>query len=282
MSNFKIFADSCCDYPDETRDISWITKIPLTIGLDGVDYRDDENLDCLELLKKMDATPSAPKSACPSSGDYFDAFNCEADDIYAVTLSEQLSGSYNSARLGAEMLKENNSNKNIYVFNSCSAASAEVAICLKIKELASKGLEFNEVVAQVESYIDSLTTLFVLQDLSVFRKSGRLNHLQSIITSTLRLKLVMFADPDGKIGVKAKALTTSKAISKLIENVQKKSKEIDPASRILVITHCNCYDRAKIVCDDIMNSCKFNLAIICRASGISTIYANSGGVIVSF
>jgi len=282
MSNFKIFADSCCDYTDETYDISWITKIPLTISLDGVDYRDDENLDCLELINKMAATQSAPKSACPASGDYFDKFNCEADDVYAVTLSEQLSGSYNSARLGAEMLKEKDINKNIHVFNSRSAACGEVAICLKIKELASKGLDFNEVVSQVECYIDSLTTLFVLQDLSVFRKSGRLNHLQSIITSTLRLKLVMGAESDGKIGVRGKALTTSKAISKMIEIAEKKSKEIDPLNRILVITHCNCYDRAKKVCDDIMSSCKFSLAIICRSSGISTIYANSGGVIVSF
>jgi len=282
MSNFKVFSDSCCDYPVETCDISWITKIPLTIGLDGVDYRDDEKLDCLELLKKMDATESAPKSACPSSGDYFDAFNCEADDIYVVTLSELLSGSYNSARLGADMLKENDANKNIYVFNSRSAACGQVVICLKIKELASKELEFNQVVSQVESYIDSLETLFVLEDLSVLRKNGRLSHLQAIITSTLKLKLVMGAEPDGSVGVRGKALTTSKALSKLIEIVVNKSKEFDPAERILVITHCNCYDRAKKVCDDIMNSCKFSLAVVCRASGISTIYANSGGVIVSF
>ncbi|MDD4698655.1 MAG: DegV family protein [Oscillospiraceae bacterium] len=282
MSNFKIFADSCCDYPDETCDISWLTKIQLTIGLDGVEYRDDDKLDCLDLLKKMDASDSAPKSACPSSGDYFDAFNCGVDDIYVVTLSEKLSGSYNSARLGADLLKESDANKNIYVFNSRSAACGEVDICLKINELASKGLEFNQVVSQVESFIDSLETMFVLEDLSVFRKSGRLNHLQAIVTSTLKLKMVMGAEPDGSIAVRAKALTTSKALSKLVELVIKKSKEFDPASRILVITHCNCYDRAKKVCDDIMESCKFNFSVICRASGISTIYANDGGIIVSF
>lgn len=282
MSNYKIYADSCCDYPDDALDISWITKIPLTISLDGVDYRDDDKLDCLDLLNKMKLSDSAPKSACPSSGDFFDAFNCEANDIYVVTLSEKLSGSYNSARLGAELLKENVESKNIYVFNSRSAACGELAICLKIKELAEKGLEFNEVVSQVESYIDSLSTLFVLEDLSVFRKNGRLNHLQALITSTLKLKMVMGAEPDGNIGVKGKALTTTKALSKLIELVVNKSKEFDPAVRTLVITHCNCYDRAKKVCDDIMESCKFSFSVICHSSGISTIYANAGGIIVSF
>ena len=121
---------------------------------------------------------------------------------------------------------------------------------------------------------------FIYPDIHIFNKKGI--EIPLSYKSTLKLKMVMGAEPDGSVAVRAKALTTSKAISKLVELVIKKSKEIDITGRALVITQCNCYDRAKKVCDDIMDSCKFNISVVCRASGISTIYANDGGIIVSF
>lgn len=280
--NYKIIGDSCCDYSEYSSGLSWLKRIPLTISLKGKQFIDNEELDCLGLISEMKMSLEPPKSACPSPGLYLEAFEGNFKDVYVVTLSAKLSGSYNSAMVAKKMYLEHNKNKNIYVFNSKSAAAGQVAICLKIKELADKGLSFEEVVIEVEKFIQEMTTLFVLEDLDVLRKNGRLTHLQSIITGTLKIKMVMAGESDGTIGVRGKAITTSGALKKMVDIIKKKCEDAQLKERLLVITHCNCLEKANKLKEQIMSFDTFKEAVICRAGGISTIYANSGGIIVSF
>ena len=63
-----------------------------------------------------------PKSSCPSPEKYMEKYDCDVDRVYAVTLSAELSGSYNSAVLGMNLYHEEHGEKNIHVFNSCSAS----------------------------------------------------------------------------------------------------------------------------------------------------------------
>ena len=93
------------------------------------------------------------KSSCPSPERYLEAYTCEAENVYAVTLSAELSGSYNSAELGKKLYKEEKGEKNIYVFNSRSASIGETLIALKIEECEKEGLGFQQVIEKVEAYI---------------------------------------------------------------------------------------------------------------------------------
>lgn len=280
--SFQIIGDSCCDYPYLEDDYTWIKRVPLSIELDGETFIDDETLRCSMLISKMAASRNAPKSACPSPGSYFEAYDCGVDDVYVVTLSDKLSGSYNSAVVGANMFKESHPDKNIFVFSSKSASAGQIAICHKILSMANAGLAFDEVVTKTLEFINGLSTYFLLETLEVFRKNGRLNHLQSIITGALKIKLVMGGDETGNICVRGKALSMNSAVAKMADLIAERSKNQDISDRILCITHCQCPDRARAARDSIMAKVPFKDSIILKAGGISTIYANDGGIIVAY
>ncbi len=282
MSNYIIIGDSCCDRTEDGR-LNFITRVPLTIQLGGNEYIDDEALDCAALINKIAMSPQAPKSACPAPSSFMDAIG-EHDDAYIVTLSEKVSGTYNSAVLGATMAKEENPKLNVHVFNSHSAAAGEIAVCCKIKELVEQGLPFDAVVERVDRYIQRLTTLFVLETLDVFRKNGRLSHLQAIATAALKIRLIMGADDNGAIVIRGKALTMSRALKVLVEQVKTRYEQLSESGHeILYITHCACRERADELKTAIMKVCPaIRDIVICTAGGISTIYANAGGVIIGF
>jgi len=280
--SFQIIGDSCCDYPYLEDDFTWLKRVALTIDLDGETFVDDETLRCSMLLSKMAASRNAPKSACPSPGSYYEAYDCGADDIYVVTLSDKLSGSYNSAVVAAHMFEESHPEKNIFVFSSRSASAGQIAICQNIHALATAGVPFAEIVSQTLEFINNLTTYFLLETLEVFRKNGRLNHLQSIITGALKLKLIMGGDETGNICVRGKALSMDRAVSKMSELIAERCKNLDMSTRMLYITHCKCPDRARQERDAILEKVGFKGCQILKAGGISTIYANAGGIIVAY
>lgn len=279
---FQIIGDSCCDYPYLEDDFPWLKRVPLTIELDGEIYVDNAELRTAGLISKMAASFNAPKSACPAPGVYFDTYDCGAEDIYVVTLSDKLSASYESAVIAANMFKEEYPERNIFVFSSRSAAAGEVAVCEKIFELASSGLVFDEVVKETLKFVDELSTYFILENLEVFRKNGRLNHLQAIVTGALRLKLIMGGDETGNICVRGKALTMDRAITSMADMIAKRFKPEEVQDKRLYITQCQCPERARKVKDEIISRRQFKDVLIMRSSGISTIYANKGGFIVSF
>ena len=280
--SFQIIGDSCCDYPYLEDDYTWLIRVPLTIELDDEIFVDDKNLRSSILISKMAASRNAPKSACPAPGTYLEAYECGADEVYVVTLSDKLSGSYNSAVIAANMFSENHPDKKVFVFSSHSASAGQLAICNKIRSLALEGVPFDDIVKQTLEFINNITTYFILETLEVFRKNGRLNHLQSIITGALKLKLVMGGDKNGNICVRGKALSMDRVIIKMAEQIAEKCKGMDMSGRTLFITHCKCPDRARYASEQIMQRVNFKDCKIFKAGGISTIYANSGGMIIAY
>ena len=102
---------------------------------------------------------------------------------------------YNCAQQAKVLLEEESPERNVHVFNSCSASSGEVLIALKIQELAASGMPFKHVVREVEQFIYRMQTLFVLESLENLRKNGRLTKMQAVVTSALRIKLFCGATP---------------------------------------------------------------------------------------
>lgn len=189
--SYKIIIDSCGEFLDEWKDDERFESVPLTLNVGGETVIDDDTFDQAEFLKKVAACPECPKSACPSPERYMKAYECEADHIYAVTLSSELSGSYNSAVLGKDLFLEENPGRNVYVFNSRSASVGETLIGIKIQECEEAGCSFRETVERVEKYIAEQNTFFVLDDLETLRKNGRLSRVKSLVASALKIKPVM-------------------------------------------------------------------------------------------
>lgn len=278
MSKYKIIGDSCTDLTDEMMRSGCFVKVPLTIEVGPDTIIDDATFDQKKLLEKMAAWHDAPKTACPSPAQYLAQFE-EGKDNYVVTLTARLSGSYNAAVQAASIYKEEGGKANVYVFNSRSASSGQVQIALLVRDLCEKGLAFEEVVEQVEAYISRMQTLFVLENLENLRKNGRLTKVQAIVTGALRVKLFMGATREGEIEKLGQGLSTKQTIARMISAVVA---DEDHVGRRLVISHCNCIERAAYLREQFMERCKFSEIILVPMHGISTVYAYDGGTIIAY
>lgn len=276
--SYKIVVDSCCDLPANYRKDSRFQVIPLILQIDEHIIVDDETFDQADYLAKVAASENCAKTACPSPELYMDSYHCEADDIYVVTLSSQLSGSYNSALLGKNLYHEEYGDKNIYIADSLSACCGEAQIAIKLMELAESGMPFNDVVTEIEKYRDELLTYFVLDSLETLRKNGRLTGMKAFVASTLNIKPVC-AGVKGEIVQKSQGIGMRKALMKMTELVA--GEIINPEQKRLMITHVDCYERACVVRDLLLKKIPFKDAIIVDAAGVATTYAGDGGIVVT-
>ena len=277
--SYKIAIDSCGELLNEWKDDERIEAVPLTLMVGGESIIDDETFDQKDFLKKVAACPECPKSACPSPERYMKAYECEADHIYAVTLSSELSGSYNSAVLGKSLFLEDNPGKKIHVFNSCSASVGETLLAKKIQECEEAGMEFEQVVETVDAYIESQHTYFVLENLETLRKNGRLSRVKALVASALKIKPVMGATPEGTICQLDQARGINKALVKMVDYV--KEGENNSSDKILAISHCNCPERVQMVKEALLERMQVKDVIILDTAGVSSMYANDGGIIVA-
>ena len=277
--SFHIVCDSCTDLTEEDLKKGCYTLVPLTLLVDGEEIIDDETFDQADFLAKVAASKESVKSACPAPESYMEAYS-KADDIYVVTLSAELSGSYNSAVLGKNLYEEENGTKNIHVVNSRGAATTQVLIARKLNEYASQGMTFEEVVDKIEEYTTSLRTYFVLETLEVLRKNGRLSRLSATIAGALNIKPVMIGTRDGVIQKAAQARGMKKALAKMVEHMGSEGRDL--TRRQFVISHCNCYERAVYVKELIKKHLHAEDVDIVDTKGVSSLYACDGGIIVSY
>ena len=185
--NFKIVADSCCDLNDKFEYREKIELIPLTLTVNGEDIVDDSTFNQKSFLEKVSRATEEPKSSCPSPERYRQAYEGDYDCVFVVTLSANLSGSYNSAEVGRNMYYEEHPNdkKKIHVFDSCSASVGETLMVLKIIQYAKEGKSFEEIVQEVTKFRTGRSTFFVIESLETLRKNGRLTGLTAVIASEI-------------------------------------------------------------------------------------------------
>ena len=277
--SFSVIVDSCCDLTPEQRGTGLYTSIPLTIHVGGPELRDDDQLDTQLLSDAIALCGEAAHTSCPAPADYLAAYEAAQGDIYVVTLSALLSGSHNSAWQAAHLFREEHPERKIHVFNSCSASAGETLAAGEIARLAGQGLPFAQVVLEADRYISSMNTLFVLENLDTLKKAGRLTKTQALITGALRVKLVMGSTPEGEIRKHTQALSIRQALAKL---VQLMAQDDSHRGKTLCIAHCLCHDRAEHLRMLARKSCDFARIILTETRGISTFYANIGGIVAAY
>lgn len=276
--SYRIIGDSCTDLPLELKNNENIKLVPLTIQIEEETIVDDQTFNQIEFLRKMAESKNCPKSSCPSPERFIQEFD-GADDIYVITLSSKLSGSYNSAELAKKLYLEEHPNKNIVIFDSLSASVGQTLIAMKIMQLVEEGKQFDEVVSIVTDYRDSMRTKFVLETLDTLRKNGRLNNLTAVICSALNIKPIMGAE-EGTIIKLDQARGVERALQKMIKFIE--DDVIGAKDRILGIAHCNNFERAIYVKEEILKRIPFAKCFIANTAGIASLYANEGGIIVCY
>lgn len=278
--SYKIVVDSCCELPEEYKNDPRFQTIPLGLQVDDWHIMDDENFNQAEFLQRVASAKDCPKSSCPSPEKFMESYNVDAEHVYGVTLTAKLSGSYNSAVLGKNLYEETYGEKKIHVFDSKSASCAESLIALKVMDLEESGkYTFEEIVEKVEEFRDKMQTYFVLDNLDFLKKNGRLTGLKALAATTLNIKPVLKAI-DGEIAQAGQAVGVKKALAKLADMIVEKMEKT--GHDMMVITHCNNYQRAEIVRDMILKKTDLiKKVIIMDTAGVASLYAADGGVIVA-
>lgn len=280
---YKIVIDSCGDLTTELKNDERIESIPLELQVGEYRTWDDESFDQADFLKRVAACSQCPKSSCPSPERYMESYVTNAPDVYVITLSSNLSGSYNSAVLGKNLYHEKYGEKNIHVIDSCSASIGQTQIALKIMELAEEGKGFEEIVKLAESFRDAQDTYFVLDNLETLRKNGRLSNVKAMVASTLSIKPIMGSTDEGTIVQLGQSIGMKKALQKMTDMIVKKiMTEIEaPEKARIMISHCNCPERAEHTKQLLEERVKVKEILIVDTAGISSMYANDGGIIVT-
>ena len=276
--SYKVIIDSCGELTEDMKRSGCFETASLTIDVNGHHIVDDETFDQAQFLKYVAESPEGAKSSCPSPERYMEGYHCDAERVYAVTLSSELSGSYNSAVLGKNLYHEEYGEKDIYVFNSKSASIGETLIGLKIKECEDQEMGFQDTIDTVEAYISEQHTYFVLETLETLKKNGRLTGIKALVATALNIKPVMGSTPEGTIQQLGQGRGMKKALVKMTDKLLLDAGETK--NRILAISHCNCPERAESIKQQLLAKAEFKEVIVIDTAGISSMYASDGGVIM--
>ena len=282
---YKIIGDSCLDLTEELKKDPGFQMIPLTLQVGNVQVIDDETFDQSAFIEMVKACPECPKTACPSPESFKKAYEeADADAVFVITLSNHLSGSYNSAVLAKELYEEEKQEagepvtKKIAVIDSLSASSGELDQALYIRDLCEQGLDFETVAEMAEAYSHRMKTYFVLETLDTLRKNGRLSGLQAFFATALNIKPVMGAE-EGVIIKLDQARGINKALQRMCDIAVKETG--DTSGKRVVICHVNHQERALYVKAELEKRASFKEIVITEAAGVATVYANDGGIILA-
>ena len=278
-----ILADSCCDLSPELLKKTQAKIAPLTITIDDTHYVDDGTVDIPPYLAAMKASKNPVRSACPSPDLYAEDIRATEGDCFIVTLSAKLSGSHNAASLGVQLAQEDMPEKKVHVFDSESASAGETYIALMIHDLIAAGKSFEQIVELVEEKIRSMHTLFVLDSLDNLVKNGRISRTVALLANVLSIRLLMSDDGHGAIQNISKARGIKGALGQMVETCRKHPEGLAAASQRLVISYCNCPERARQVRDMIREKCPaIGEIILTPTSALSSMYANDGGIVIAY
>lgn len=276
----RIVVDSGCDLTDEMKNGSMphLDVIPLNLQAGEMHYVDDKDLDVSEYIEYMENCSGEVKTAAPSPQLFLDSFKKEGD-VFAVTLSSKVSGTYNSAFLAKQMHLNEIGEKFIHVIDSFSAGIGETLIVMKIHECIKNNLSNVEIIATVNKFISEMGTLFILEKFDNLVRNGRISPYIAKLASILSIKLIC-GEKNGEIVLVDKALGYKKSITRLVDIILKH--DLDFENRILGITHVKCLERALDFKNEILKKVHFKEVIICEAGGLVATYAQKGGLLFSF
>lgn len=276
---WNIIADSSCDLKSiaQVYDNIEFSTVPFTINIGDDIYVDDESLDTSIMVNAMENCTHASQTVCPSPYSWYEQFE-KAEQCIAITISGQLSGSYNSANAAREMMLEKKPSKKIAILDSYSAGSALVLIAERLHELIGNQLCFEDVVSQVRDYITTKHTVFALSSFDNLIKNGRMSKFAGFLAKKLGVWGIGVGSDEGKIQIKTKVRGSNKMLSALIDDMVERGF----AGGAMAISHCHNACLAEKLCEKVKELWKTAEIKILPTRGLCSYYAERGGLIVAF
>ena len=277
--NHQIIVDSCVDFNDELLgQKDKILRVPFKIMLDGEEMT-DKDLDTSSLVSKMKADIGKISTACPSPSDFYSAFKKNTVN-FVVTISSKVSGSYQSAMIAKNMLKEEDQVNAVHVIDSKSASAGQSLIVLKLKNLLEKSSDSEQIIQKINEYIGNLKTLFLPASLDNLVKNGRISGFKAMIGKALRVVPILGSNENGEIVLKGRAMGEKQAVERLLAIIALSA--VDIKNSMLAITYVDDREKAERIKETIQNRLRFKEIHIFRAGGLSSVYVDRGGLVFAF
>lgn len=276
---WKIVTDSGCNLrclESKSKDLRF-ERVPLTLQIGSEIFRDDDGLDIDKMMTLMYQSSKAATSSCPSPDAFLQAYK-GSDNVIAVTITGTLSGSHNSARLAKNDFLEEFPNANIHVIDSLSAGGEMDLIVLELERLINLGLSFEEVVAQITAYQEKTRLIFVLAKVDNLVKNGRLNKLVGKVVGLLNIRMVGQASQEGTLELLQKARGQKKAVSALVEEIQKAGYK----GGKVYIAHAQNPKICEQISEKIKTLYPDAVIQIGRTSGLCSFYAEDEGILMGY
>lgn len=278
MSHWNLVTDSSCDLksletPDEQISFS---SVPFIIRAGDQEFIDDEQLDTEKMVNSLSEIKEAGRTACPAPETWLERFR-HAGNVIAVTISSNLSGSYNSACLARDMLLEKEPDRNIAVIDSKSAGPELTMIVRKLQSLVRDGLPFAEIVEKLNRFADQTETIFALTSFDNLVKNGRVGRVAGFVAGKLGMCGIGVAN-DGRIDVKSKVRGTQRALKAIIDDMKAHAFSQGP----VLISHCLNEELALRLRTLIQETWSAAQVDIMPTRGLCSFYAEKGGMIVAY
>lgn len=271
----KIVVDSCCELNLDMMEGIDVSFVPFKLSIGSNNFLDDENLNIEDFRIKMEESKEPVKTACPSPMDFFDKF--EGDIVYVVTITSELSGTYQSAMIAKEMYLKEYPGAKVHVFDSRSAVAGETAVFLNLVKCIKEGKSFEKTVADTEDVINRSSTIINLASLSNLAKNGRIPKIAGKLSKVLNIRMIGKAK-DGKIV----PVSIERGLKRSIKSLVNKALDICDKSlkTAIVISEANALEAAKEVREMLLKDFPDRIIEITGMKGLSTTYAEEGGLVL--
>ena len=280
MVKRAIIADSSLDLNEELKSLHDVKFVPFKIEFEDREFIDTQDGDTLELMEYMHKTSNIASTACPSPGEYIEALEerMDVDEIFILTLSKKLSGSFNSAVVASEMFMKEHKEKKVHVIDTLIASAGSVVIYLKLLELIKEDIEFEEIVDRIEKYVAKTKGFCTTEDFSQFIKSGRMSKVAGNFAQAINIMPIISTDENGDIVVEKITRGKKGLLRGMVETVDKYTS--DTTDTNLVISHNNAPEKAQAILEKITEKHQFKNIYIVPMHMIISTYVHYRGVIV--
>jgi len=269
----KIIADSSCDiFELDGVDFEYA---PLTISTDERSFVDDKNIDIDDMLTYLSNYEGRSFTSCPNPNDWLKAYD-GADILYVVTLTSALSGTYNSAKIAADMYLEQNPNAKIHIFDSLSTGPEIRLLIDKIAELVTLNKSFEEVVLKATDYQKHTRLFVLLESFNNLANNGRISKTVASLAGLLGIRIMATASLEGTIELTSKCRGEKSAIKKYLENFN----DVGYQGGKVYISHCRNDAFAKKLKNAILASYPNAEVLIYETRGLCSYYAEKGGILL--
>lgn len=269
----KIVADSSCDMW-ELNGVDFAVA-PMTISTDNKHYVDNQELDVHLMSEELAKYKGVSHTACPSVGSWLDCYE-GYDEVFVVTLTGAMSGTYNSAMTAKGIYEEENENVKVHVFDSLSTGPEMRLLIEKLKEMIEEDLPFEEIVEKGQDYLNHTRLFFALKSLHNFAMNGRVSKAVASAIGVLNISIFATASEEGTIQQISKCRGEKKVVKSMIEHLENAGYHGGKVR----ISHADNLKLAHNVRDKILELYPHADIIVYPMGGLCTYYAEKGGLLV--